>query len=45
MKVNIHNQCSNFNLINSRYFDTGIDWNIQYAWEVDTISMINVDFK
>jgi hypothetical protein len=44
MKVNIHNQCSNFKLELLGYFTNGIaDWNVDLVEEVDTGSMTSVD--
>jgi hypothetical protein len=43
MKVNIHNQCSNFKLERRGYFNIGAYYNEKPAEEVDTSSMKSVD--
>jgi hypothetical protein len=45
MKVNIHNQCSDFKLINRGYFSDGSRWNRYLAEEVDPGGMVNIEFK
>jgi hypothetical protein len=44
-KVNIHNQCSNFKLTDRKCFSSGADWNDYSAQEIDTGSMMSVEFK
>jgi hypothetical protein len=39
MKVNIHNQCSNFKLINREYSSSDADWNEHSTREVDIDSL------
>jgi hypothetical protein len=43
MKVNIYNQCSDFELIDRKRFSTGADWNKDSDWRVDTGSMTSAD--
>jgi hypothetical protein len=43
MKVNIHNQCSDFKLINRGYFSNGADWDESPAAEVDTGNVMRTD--
>jgi hypothetical protein len=45
MKVNIHNQCSNFRLKDRKYLSTGEDWQPYLGEEVDTDHMMRVGFK
>jgi hypothetical protein len=41
MKMNIHNQCSDFKLKNQRYFNTCASWDDKLDGEIDTGSMTN----
>jgi hypothetical protein len=43
MKVNIHNQCSDFKLIEGEYFIINANYNDKPDREVDTGNMMNVD--
>jgi hypothetical protein len=43
MKINIHNQCSDFKLKDERMFSNGLDWNKFPDDEVDAGCMISVD--
>jgi hypothetical protein len=43
MKVNICNQCSNFNLTDGGYFGTGTDWNKDPDLVVYTGNITNVN--
>jgi hypothetical protein len=45
IKMNIHNQCSNFNLIYTGYFSAGVGWNMQLNLKVKANSIESVDFK
>jgi hypothetical protein len=45
MKVNIHNQCSDFKLVNRGHFSRGADWNRCPDEEVDTDNIISNDFR
>jgi hypothetical protein len=45
MSVNIHNQCTDFNLVSSEYFSNDTYMNEHLDWEIDAGSMMNVDFK
>jgi hypothetical protein len=43
MKVNVHNQCSNFYLKGEKHFSTGIDWDEEPDEEVYAGDTMNVD--
>jgi hypothetical protein len=43
MKMNIHNQCSDFKLKDKEYFSTGVNWNKRHDDEVDAGSMTSGD--
>jgi hypothetical protein len=43
MKVNIHNQCLYFRLINRKDFSNSMSWNKYPDVEIDTDSMMNAD--
>jgi hypothetical protein len=43
MKVEIHNQCSDFKLMHGGYFSTGIDWNERPGHRVKSGDIMSVD--
>jgi hypothetical protein len=43
MKVNIHNQCLDFNLMDRRYLGSGAYWNEHPYWKLDTNNMMSTD--
>jgi hypothetical protein len=43
MKVNIHNQCSDFKLTDGRYSNSDADWNGHLCWKVDAGNMMSVE--
>jgi hypothetical protein len=43
MKVNIRNQCSNFKLINRKYFENNMNWNKYPDEAIDAGSMTSAD--
>jgi hypothetical protein len=45
MQVNIHNQCSDFKLVNRGYLSDGTAWNGYPYWKVDTDRMMPLDLQ
>jgi hypothetical protein len=45
MRVNIRNQCSDFESKYRGYFSSGADWNNNSAQEIDTGNMTSIDLK
>jgi hypothetical protein len=45
IRLNIHNQCSNFKLTNRGFFSIGETWNGYSAWEIDAGSTLSIGFK
>jgi hypothetical protein len=43
MKMNIHNQCSGFKLMNQRYFGNGTNWSNELDEEVDVGNITNAN--
>jgi hypothetical protein len=44
MEVNVHNQCSDFELTGRGYFSNGVSWDEDSYEEIDTSSMKRIDF-
>jgi hypothetical protein len=42
MKVNIHNLCPDFKLMDGRYFSTGVDWDKYIEKEVNSGNIMSV---
>jgi hypothetical protein len=43
MKLNIHNQCSNFKLTYRKWLSSGADWNKEPNWTINTGRMTSAD--
>jgi hypothetical protein len=43
MKVNIHNQCSDFKLTDREYLSNSVDWDKRLDWKIDASSMTSAD--
>jgi hypothetical protein len=43
MNVNVHNQCSDFDLMHGRHFSTGVEWNRELDEKVYAGNMMSVD--
>jgi hypothetical protein len=45
MKVNVHNQCSDFNLVDQKHFNYCAGWDEHHVEKVDASNMMSIDLK